>query len=838
MRAASMASAFGRALQDILQHPFDERQQLDLHAELGNIQFLPSGTSICASDIDMGIEYSTWISLDEIERQISINMPDVSCVAVTVVERQSINSTGQQLVAFLSMKNDKEIPPSSTPHVLLDENIPSITAATKLALTACLPPTMIPAAYIPVSQIPFTLCGEVDFYQLQGLLDSVPGDFVSDCGGSFEFVSTPTPSDSSDITHILRMLWHQELGIEFGNNVEDNFFALGGDSLVALRLVESARKHNLSLSVADIFNAPNLAELSLLTTPMNMNEYEMSKDSLRLEPFDLIGGLAAGRAILDEVATQCHLEVDSIQDMYPCTSLQEGHMLLSIRQPGAYVARYVYQLATTVDIPRFKAAWETVISQTDILRTRIVNVNGHGSVQVLVKQESIGWNTGDDLEAYIASDEKIPMAYGNQLARYALVEEETSNYYFIWTIHHSVYDGWTLPILLKAVHQAYHGTKAMETYQPFSSFISYLSKQDVETMNEYWRSELEGSQPATFPRTSVASRQSSRVDGFELLTIPTVSKTTSGITQSTMIRTAWAIVSARYSSTVEAVFGATLTGRNASTGIPGMYSMMGPTVTTVPIRIRLSEEQTIRDLLHTVQAQATAMIPYEHTGLQNIRRLSSSAQCACDFENLLVVQPADAEIDGSHHRGNGEIPIFGGGKFMSKNFFTNALVVECKLSKDGIEVAASFDQNVIDCIQMRRILRQFEHVLGQINQASNHDLVSDIDVFSPNDMAELLAWNHSTPIPSNSCVHELFRKQTLISPSGPALCAWDGEYTYQELDDLSTRMAAFLVSIGVGSETMVPLCVSKSAIAVVAMMAVLKAGKFILYLANLRPHPY
>ncbi|KAI1521240.1 EntF Non-ribosomal peptide synthetase module, partial [Pyrenophora tritici-repentis] len=74
------------------------------------------------------------------------------------------------------------------------------------------------------------------------------------------------------------------------------------------------------------------------------------------------------------------------------------------------------------------------------------------------------------------------------------------------------------------------------------------------------------------------------------------------------------------------------------------------------------------------------------------------------------------------------------------------------------------------------------------------------------------------------CVHELFADQAKEQPQAPAICAWDGEMTYGELDELSSRLARHLVKVGVEVEDVVPLCFEKSMWTVVAMLAVLKAG--------------
>ncbi|KAH5617363.1 hypothetical protein HBI23_258200, partial [Parastagonospora nodorum] len=92
------------------------------------------------------------------------------------------------------------------------------------------------------------------------------------------------------------------------------------------------------------------------------------------------------------------------------------------------------------------------------------------------------------------------------------------------------------------------------------------------------------------------------------------------------------------------------------------------------------------------------------------------------------------------------------------------------------------------------------------------------------DIQKMWDWNKIVPPAVDRCVHDLFVEQARARPSAPALCAWDGEMTYRELDEQSTRLAGHLIRLGVAVEDMVPLCFEKSMWTVVAMLAVLKAG--------------
>lgn len=102
--------------------------------------------------------------------------------------------------------------------------------------------------------------------------------------------------------------------------------------------------------------------------------------------------------------------------------------------------------------------------------------------------------------------------------------------------------------------------------------------------------------------------------------------------------------------------------------------------------------------------------------------------------------------------------------------------------------------------------------------------VQNLDTLSARDLMQIWKWNKSVPEKVNACVHLLFQQRAVNYPDAPAVCSWDGDLTYGELDRLSSKLARLLCSLGAGPEKIVPFCFEKSFWAVVAAMAILKSG--------------
>ena len=153
-------------------------------------------------------------------------------------------------------------------------------------------------------------------------------------------------------------------------------------------------------------------------------------------------------------------------------------MALSLKSPSAYLMQFVHSLPNSVDLKRFKAAWRTVAVHNPILRTRFVNDDAHGTLQVVVN-EQIPWIEVDDqvpLESFLAEDLKNPLRLGQPMSRCAVWRRSCSDfpdhsgYHFVWTVHHSILDGWSLQLVLSRVQQAYDEKQPQNIFENTGSF--------------------------------------------------------------------------------------------------------------------------------------------------------------------------------------------------------------------------------------------------------------------------------------------------------------------------------------------------------------------------------
>lgn len=745
------------------------------------------------------------VELGEIESLISERMPQATRVVAEVV---SYPDGTQALVAFVRTSDERA---PSEPQRISDVPIPLEPMAEATALQKklfdALPRHMVPTAFFSSRDFPMTTSGKVDRKLLREAAAQLR--MVRSAGENTDVALRPISSRERK----LQQLWADVLKLEKSKiGITDSFFQLGGDSVAAIKLAGLARKQGMKLAVVDIFQQPKLCDLAAKAASKPGRTKEVS-----IAPFSLLGSSEEGQLARDRAAASYCLEQSAIQDMFPCTPLQEGMLSLTGRDTASeYMIQKVLRISHNIDTKRFCTAWETVVEQLPTLRTRVFLEEERGILLQGIINEGIHWKQASSLEEYLRSDRATPMGLGNALARYAIIEDGQARW-FVWTIHHCLYDGWTMPRMLALVERAYaQRDLGLGQQAKFNAFIKHFLSRNVQDTERFWRSYLAGSEVTKLPkRLSKPDPTESR--GFAEKRRPVLFSNSKTHLPSTIIRAAMGMVLSQFTGSDDIVFGTTVSGRQCP--IDGIEDIMGPTIATVPVRLRMDPSKTTGQFLDTVQNDAIAMVPHEHEGVQNIAGFDSSCRDACNFQTYLVVQQDDPDSFDAGTLGQWQHE-----SGRPNGLSTYPVMIECYLQGDGLSLQATFDPETVSSSEMGRVIDQFFHVLEQLLQRDLSQKLDDVELVSSSDLQRILAWNTTIPEPVEETLHDLTLRKTRETPDATAIDAWDGRLTYSELNLASSHVARILLEAGVGPDVMVPICFEKSMWAVVAMMAVLKAG--------------
>lgn len=533
----------------------------------------------------------------------------------------------------------------------------------------------------------------------------------------------------------------------------------------------------------------------------------------------------------------------NIEAIYPLSPVQEGilYHTLSSSRAGEYFEQYTCTFNVALDIDRFELAWQTVVARHPALRSLFAWEKQDRPLQLVRKRVSLPW----DFETWTGiSDSEIEQRWSElvrdqrakgfdlaqaPLMRFTLVRLGDERYRFLWSFHHALVDGWSLRLVLDEIAECYvqpvfDGSPSKAGKLTFENFIARLSGFEIAA-RAYWSGVLSGFASPTSPiprATSLYTTDdaSSGVKSFvlqpEIVIGLEAFARRERLTLNTLILGAWAILLGRYASANDVVFGTTVSGR--SMDLPGLDSVVGMFINTLPLRVHILPDRPLNEWLHEIQSQQVEMRNYEHSSLVDVRRCSDVAPGAALFDSIIVFQnvpPLRAISARQQLQVSDE-------NYMEYSHYPLALLV---FPGEHIELVTVYKQNQFDSATVDAIQSQLQHVL-QTFIASPDQRIGAVPIFPEAYRDRVLRdWNNTVvELPTDRCVHEIIAAQAITSPNSIAIESDRERVTYKELMDRVSLIASYLTERGIGKGTCVPVFAERNANAIVAMLAVLRVG--------------
>ncbi|KAJ8114204.1 hypothetical protein OPT61_g3860 [Boeremia exigua] len=568
-------------------------------------------------------------------------------------------------------------------------------------LATWLPRFMIPSLFLPLQCIPLTIHGKTD----RGILRSELAKL--DRKSAMRFTNradVPVGSPLSSQEEELLELWAQVLGVrDYDRQRNLNFFQLGGDSFAAIRLVTAARHKNLHLTVADILQNPQLSHQACRAVPL-----EFDTQTAAIKPFSLSG--VGVEELLSSVATQCSLDKSAIEDIYPCTPLQSYWIEYTLSHQDELQALWVYQVPRSVDISRLQRAWEGVVSENPILRSRAVKVNGR-YMQAAI-DEKVVWEEWTSLNNFLAQRTPHNFYLGQPLTRPAIIVDKINGeQYFALVSHHSAWDGWSRNIVFQRLADFYMDAAfCAPKVTPFTRLLRQVQLTNDESYHRFWSSQLSNLTLTPFFQKPANQPTEAKAYSFKL-SIPRTDRLGS-ITLSTVVQAAWALVVHERSSTDDVVLTVLLSGREFP--LVGVEEIVAPTVAQVPLRISIDRQATVNDWLQDIQRRLIGIIPFMHADWEIFRtQLGNEVRQAWESSPLLVIHPiSEGESE------NTDFPL--GLKQVERRFAHKIpFTIECYVESTMITTDIFYDEKVFGPTVMHKLCGRFETFMRQIIAAHN-----------------------------------------------------------------------------------------------------------------------
>ncbi|HEV7905477.1 MAG TPA: condensation domain-containing protein, partial [Pyrinomonadaceae bacterium] len=537
----------------------------------------------------------------------------------------------------------------------------------------------------------------------------------------------------------------------------------------------------------------------------------------------------------------------NVEDIYPLSPMQQGILFHTLYAPDAEI--YIEQLGCTfrgqLDTSAFRQAWEKVIDRNPALRTCFVWEGLDEPLQVVKKRVKLPWQLLDwralsaaeqqrQLEDFFQADRRRSYDLSEApLLRLSLMQLDAEAFYFIFSHHHLILDGWSVPLLLRELFEFYEAIRSgaeltLEVGRPFSDYIAWLQKQDASRAENYWRETLKGfNAPVSLTpgrEMTEHAQQPDAVQGEQRLDLS--EETTSALnglarrhelTLNTIVQGAWAIMLSRYSGETDIVFGAAVAGRPAD--LAGVETMIGLFINTLPVRVRVRAEERLLAWLKALQAQLVELRQYEYSPLVDVQAWSELGRGRSLFESLLVFENFPVNSAVQEQKGTLRVEDL---RWEEASHYPLSMVV---VPGRELQLRMEYNTNLFDAATIERMIAHFAELLKEI-AAEPEKRLEELSLLTPAERQRMLfEWNEpQIDYPAGRCLHELFEAQAERRPDAVAVKFGDAELTYDELNRRANRLAHELQSGGVKPETLVGILVERSLEMTVGVLGILKAG--------------
>lgn len=533
-------------------------------------------------------------------------------------------------------------------------------------------------------------------------------------------------------------------------------------------------------------------------------------------------------------------QAKNIEAIYPLSPMQQGMLFHGLLAPeaGAYVTQWLCMLPLTV--PAFIRAWQEVVSRHEVLRTAFIWEGVDEPLQIVGRQVELCWQEidwreyseaeqQDLLRSWLEADRQRGFEFSTApLMRFTFIQLDSECYQFIWSFHHLLLDGWSVPLVLKDVFAFYQGKQVPQRQsRAYEDYIAWLQRQDLDRAETFWRQALQGFTPPTLlPGNQKPDVQKGQEDTRyaeqEICCSPDTTAALQSVarrhhlTLNTLIQGAWALLLSRYSGEADVVFGSVVSGRPV--GLAGSDAMVGMFINTIPVRVQIPSGAFLIPWLKQLQDWYSEAREYEHSPLPMVQKWSGLPADRPIFESILVFQNYPVVS----LEGGDENPKQPRARTIDQTNYPLTVVV---VPGTTLLIRISYGCSRFSAAVVTRLLEHFRELLKNIVLHPDRR-IAEISIMGHDEERQIVKqWNATEmAYPQDRCLHQFFEEQVRCTPQACALVFEDEQLSYQQLYQRANQLAHFLQRRGVGPEVPVGLCLPRSSRLLIALLAILTAG--------------
>jgi amino acid adenylation domain-containing protein len=456
------------------------------------------------------------------------------------------------------------------------------------------------------------------------------------------------------------------------------------------------------------------------------------------------------------------------------------------------------------------------------------------NIPLNLKYEDLSGKTDEQQKAYIKEfakkDASTPFDLLNgPLFRFAVFTLSPQKHYLTLTAHHIICDGWSVGILLQDLGKLYSAySKKQSPHLPDAfPFTSYAAEQYIFSqtpvyaeIEKYWVNQYQGSVPVLnlpldFQRPSIRTYKSERIDfklDAELIASVKKMGAAQGSSLVTTLLSAFEIYLFRITNQDDIVLGLPAAGQSAT----GHHDLVGHCVHLLPLRSNPSLAQKFSDYLKGRKAKIFDDYDHQQFTFGSLLKKLNMARDPSRVPLVPVVFNIDMGLDDGVHFEGLQYELF----YNPRQYENFELSVNASGSADQFVLEWSYNTQLFKAATIRLMMESFKTLLQSVVKDPDIRISEIPGINNPQHPEE----NNFTSYPKERTIAELFAEQALKTPDQTALSFGDLNINYRQLNEKSNQLANYLKKKGVDHETLVPVCIERSANAIIGILGILKAG--------------
>lgn len=682
-----------------------------------------------------------------------------------------------------------------------------------------LPEYMMPSAFVYLEAMPLASNGKLDRKALPApdRQTQRQADYVAPC---------------NDAEEILAAIWADVLDLELVG-IEDNFFALGGDSIRSLQVINLAKERGINITLEQLYRYGTIHALAAQSDTQYLSSVPVSMQL----PFSLIA--EHDRALLPI----------AVEDAYPLSTLQAGMIFHSEYDKAAYHLVDSIELRCELNSQALQAAIRQTVARHPVLRTAFDMGSYSEPLQLVFSADTVSagvaiedWRNlsagqqQQQFKAWLEMEKYRPFIITQApLIRFHIHQFNDDRLRFTVTEHHAILDGWSLVTMLNEIFICYmallnkaahlSGRQAVDTV-PANALRDLVIWERAAIQSEphrrYWRQRLADAQHYTLPSAiGFEGKTDAQAKTKQLTTLsPELTQSLQALAKSLAVPLKTVLLSAHL-KVLSMLYGE----RNITTGLvcsvrpetADADRALGVFLNTLPFPMQL-DGGSWRDLIVEVFAAEQELLKFRFYPLAQIQQEHGRAELFDAMFYYLHYHIAGDLLQSD------DLQILGWDDHI-QTIFTLGVAFHLDIQSGQLQIIVAGDDRKLSGAQVGSITDYFVNVLTDMaeNPVHRHDRRSFLSAQEQRLLT--MGWNDTAvDYPQHRAIHQYFEQQVVNTPDAIAVVFEDRSLTYTELNVRANQLAHYLIARGVGPDMLVAVCLERSLDMVVALLGILKAG--------------